>query len=383
MNEQNSSVSLTLTSNQILGESQALVFGNLPLDCGLSKLDEADNSSVILSDGRVVKLTGTHEDIVLVSQDRGMRVKQTLAHLYLNGRNLAVTRDTFISQYGNTNEFWKTLTALTGFSRAKLENEIKIAENFTADEISLLVDAGASQTIAVKLLKNSSLKKEALEEAKEGKLLTHSVVQELSEQVGADIEDDADTNVVAEPTKTSKLVSDLQTGESASSTPQVIGIPATPSVAYSQLVTDTKDFVAAQNTSAERLENLLNAVWTARNKHDLSTVRGEAIRTATCQILAGFFGITLPNEHENEDEPKWIKEMRDKLPKTQRRRISAIFLMAYTEGHLGFIQGDSNPPQAYEGLFTAKRMTRDSVDALYELWAIGYAQAKFSANSAK
>lgn len=371
-------------SSQVVSETGALSFGVLPLDLGMSQLANADKNTIILADGRLVKLTGTDEDIQLIAADRNMRVKQTLIHLYLSGLNLAITRDYFVEAYGSPKAFWDKMTELTGFSRGKLENEIRISQGFTAEEIESLAEAGVSQSIAVRLLKAApAAKAEAVQEARQGRRITNAVVDELTGK-DEEEEDAQDDNIDVEPIGSKEHLNGLQsaTTDTELDTDQIIDVQGS-FVDYKNLVTDGKDYVPSTKTAEERLQGLLASLYRLKDKHEIDTVRGGSLRVGiTNEALAEFYGITLPEIEEKKDEPQWVEEARGKLPITSKRKFNANYLMAYVDGHLAYINGETVAPTSYEKLCLTvykekeKEKIEAMLEAMYDIWAIGYGLAK-------
>lgn len=369
-------------ASQVINEQGALTLGVLPFDLGMSKLAHAEKNTIILADGRLIKLTGTDEDIQLIAADRGMRVKQTLIHLYLSGLNLATARDYFVEAYGSQKEFWEKMTKETGFSKAKLENEIKISQGFTQDEIEKLAESGATQSIAVRLLKASSAKKEeVLNEIKEGLTPTNAVIDELL------AEDDKNEDKEKEESETTASNSNKAFVKSENKVSGDLGKqiekPASEACvdvagsfqSYTNLVKNTGDYTPQYIALEERLNAVLEEVERNRTKHELKTVRGLSLRCGMANVLARYYGITLPSEAEGENEPQWMTELRDKLPKRQNREFTSNFVMAFVEGHLGAIKSESEVPN-YEALLINKLMSKEAIECLYDIWAVGFAQGK-------
>lgn len=380
----------TTNQNRLVNSSQIVVtdngnltLGTLPLDLGMSQVAEAGTDTLILSDGQLVRLTGADEDIDAVVQDYSFRLKQTLVHLYLLGRNLITVRDFFQNHYGTTKEFWTKITKATGFSRAKLEHEIKLAQGFSLEEIQSLSEVGTSQSIAVRLLKAApTAKSEAIEEARQGKRITNAVVDELT---GKDDEkDDAqDDNIDHEPIEVIQPSIPFENnGNSTNSqsvkserTEQTIDVQGS-FVNYKDLVQDAKDYVPSTKSTEQRLEGLVASIYRIREKHEITTVRGESLRTGMTTVLAEFYGITLPEIEEKENEADWVKDARNKLPKGVKRKFNPLYLMAFVDGHLAFINGETDAPAVYEKLHPTTFKEKEKLEAMYDLWAVGYGLAK-------
>lgn len=373
-------------SSQVVSETGALSLGVLPLDLGMSQLVNADKNTVILADGRLVKLTGTDEDIQLIAADRNMRVKQTLIHLYLSGLNLAITRDYFVEAYGSPKAFWDKMTELTGFSRGKLENEIRISQGFTAEEIKTLAEAGATQSTAVRLLKASPAKKEeVVAQAEQGRLITPAVASEIMEmnEENGNSEDEHQVQVnLTEKEFLAKYGSEIPLVElieekvsvnNGQVAPQAcVDIPAT--VSYEEIVTE-ENYVSNIKLLEQRLQGLLNAIEIGRNKS--FTVRGQAHREEQAIVLAEFYNIKLPNLRPEEGEPNWIAEARKLLPKGVAQKFTSLYLMALVDGYLGYIRNQPNKPQIYEVF--PKYLKKDSEKACHDIFDVGFAQAKAEA----
>lgn len=364
-------------SSQVIDEAGSLTFGEtLPFDMGVSQLVNAGKDTIILADGRLVKLTGTDEDIQLIAADRNMRLKQTLIHLYLSGLNLAKVRDYFIDAYGSPKEFWQKMFDLTGYSRSKLESEIRISQGFTLQEIESLADVGATQSVAIRLLKSApSVRSEAVEEARQGKSITNALVDELTGEDDEN-EDAVGDNDDDEPVNGNKGSSGSQS-VAVEDADQVIDVEGS-FTDYKDLVQDAKDYSPSSKSADERLQSLVASIYKIRAKHEITTVRGESLRTGTAILLAGFYGITLPEEEEQKNEPDWVKAARNKLPKTIGRRFTPLYLMAFVDGHLAFINGETDAPTIYEDLYPKTLKKKESVEAMYDVWAVGYGLAKAS-----
>ena len=364
-------------SSQVINEQGSLTLGTLPLDLGMSQAFNVGEDAIVLADGRIVELTGTDEDIDIVVADCIFRLKQTLAHSYWIGKNLLSAKDFFQKSYGSTKEFWKKVTQATGLSRATLENRIRIYQNFTAQEVQTLTEAGVTQSIANRLLKASPVaKSEAVEEARQGKRITNAVVDELT---GKDDEwaDATDDNIDDEPTEIDESSNGSRhtTTATQSATEQVIDVQGS-FINYRDLVTDSKDYVPSSKSTEERLQGLVASIYRIREKHEITTVRGESLRTGMTTVLAEFYGITLPEVEEQEDEPNWVKDARNKLPKGVKRKFNALYLMAFVDGHLAFINGETDAPAVYEKLHPTTFKEKEKVEAMYDLWAVGYGLAK-------
>ena len=76
-------------SSQVVSEAGdlALDLDALPLDLGLSQLLNTDDKHVVLSDGKVVKLTGTDDDILAVTRDFNFRSRHMIINAYMSGKN--------------------------------------------------------------------------------------------------------------------------------------------------------------------------------------------------------------------------------------------------------------------------------------------------------
>ena len=242
---------------------------------------------------------------------------------------------------------------------------------------------------ALLLLKASPEKREeVLSEAQEGLTLNNAVVAEL---LGTDEDDDEDDETetasakskkssggggggggTSTHTKTAKSVKSNPAPEAASNA--VVDVQGS-FTNYTDVVQDVKDY-SPQNISIEqRFSDVIAAIESSRTKYKLSTVRGEAVRCAMANVLAGVYGIQVPTEVETKDEPEWFKGLREKLPiNKQTGGFKSLYVMAFIDGHLAVINKEETAPFAYEGLL--KTMKKEEVDCLYELWAEGFAQGK-------
>ena len=365
-------------ASQVIDEAGNLTLGTLPLDLGVSQLANAGKDTIILANGQLITLTGDDNDFRLLVADRNIRLRQTLFHLYLGGLNLERMRDYFIKAYGSPKEFWQKMFDLTGYSRSKLEAEIKISQGFTLADIQSLAEVGTTQAIAIRLLKAApSVKSEAVEEARQGKSITKALVDELTGE-----EDDENEDAVGN--NDNKLASSGSSSGSRSvaveDADKVIDVEGS-FTDYKDLVQDAKDYSPSSKSADERLQNLVASIYKIRAKHEITTIRGESLRTGTAIILAEFYGITLPKEEEQTNEPNWVKEARNKLPKTIGRRFAPLYLMAFVEGHLAFINGETDAPAVYEDLYPKTLKKKESVEAMYDVWAVGYGLAKASKQS--
>ena len=372
-------------ASQVIDEAGNLTLGTLSPDMGMSQCANAAKDTIILANGQLVTLTGDDNDFRLLVADRNIRLRLTLLQLYLGGLNLERMRDYFIKAYGSPKEFWQKMFDLTGYSRSKLEAEIKISQGFTLADIQSLAEVGTTQVIAIRLLKAApSVKSEAVEEARQGKSITKALVDELTGE-----EDDAVGNNGNKPassgsssssrsvaTSNNKSSSNLQS-VAVEDADQVIDVKGS-FTDYKDLVKDAKDYSPSSKSADERLQNLVVSIYKIRAKHEITTVRGESLRTGMAIILAEFYGITLPEEEEQKNEPNWVKEARNKLPKTIGRRFTSLYLMAFVDGHLAFINGETDAPAVYEDLYPKTLKKKESVEAMYDVWAIGYGLAKAS-----
>lgn len=395
-------------SSQVVsdGGDLALNLDALPLDLGLSQLLNTDDKHVVLSDGQVVKLTGTDDDILAVTRDFNFRSRHMVINAYASGVNLLRLRDYLVNTCGySQKQFWEKVTALTEYSKGPLEKRIKMAEGYTQEQMQRLAVAGLTQTTAVLLLKASPEKREeVLAEAEQGIQLSKAVVNEIIGEPEGDDEDEDEDEADSEdedkkaPAKSKKGSSgggggggsrsaantqatssaSTKTGKSVEMQPATdVTIDVAGSFTnYADLITDVKDFTPQSVTLEQRFNNLVRAIETARTKHELSTVRGLAVRGVTTDFLTAVFGIEVPPEIETEGEPEWVKALRDKLPKSVNKQFKPIYVMAFVDGHLGAINGEKAAPTAYEGLIKGKTLKREGVDCLYELWAEGFAQGK-------
>ena len=371
----------SIVASQVVNESGQLALGDIPLDLGLSQLLESTEDQVVLSDGQVIKLTGSDDDILAVTMDYNFRSRHAVINAYMGGINLSRLRTYLVDICGySAKEFYQKVTALTGYSRGSLEKRIKMAEGYSKEQMKLLAEAGATQATVLLLLKASPEKREeVLSEAEEGLTLNNAVVAEL---LGTDEDDDETEKAPAKskessggggggasaPTKTAKSV------EAGFATDTIIDVEGS-STRYADLITDTKDYIHQNIPLEQRFNQVIAAIEESRTKHKLSTVRGEAVRCAMTSVLAGVYGIEIPTEIETENEPKWFKALRDKLPiNSKTKEFKTLFVMAFIDGHLGFINGEKEPPAAYEDLLETKK--KEDVDCLYELWAEGFAQGK-------
>ena len=329
----------------------------------------------------------------------------------MSGKNLLRLRDYLVNTCGySMKQFWEKVTALTEYSKGPLEKRIKMAEGYTQEQMERLALAGLTQTTAVFLLKASPEKREEVfAEAEQGLELSKAVVSEIVGEPEGDDEDEDEDEGDSEdedkkaPAKSKKGSSgggggggsrsaaantqatssaSTKTGKSVEAQPaQQSATDVTIDVAgsftnYADLITDVKDFTPQSVTLEQRFNNLVSAIESARTKHELSTVRGLAVRGVTTNFLTAIFGIEVPPEIETEGEPEWVKALRDKLPKSVNKQFKPIYVMAFVDGHLGAINGEKAAPTAYEGLIKGKTLKREGVDCLYELWAEGFAQGK-------
>jgi|GEM_PF-4108645 len=368
-------------SSQALTESGSLALGALPLDLGMSQLSAIEKDTIILADGRLVRLTGTDEDIQLIAADRGMRVKQTLIHLYLSGLNLATARDYFVEAYGSHKEFWEKITEKTGFSKAKLENEIKISQGFTKQEIESLAEAGATQSIAIRLLKASpAVKEEVIVQAEQGRVITSAVASEIIEWNEEEDEDD-ENNVDREPPTPTQNASN-QTGDLTANKQQVentcVDISATTVVSCEEVITE-EHYASSVKLLEKRLQGLLNAIEAGRNRS--FAIRGQSIREEQAIVLATFYNIKLPSSRAEKDESHWIAEARELLPKGVAKEFRPLYIMALVDGYLGYIRNEPSKPAIYE-TFT-KYLKEDSRKACHNLFDVGFTQARLEAESIK
>ena len=373
----------SIVASQVVNESGELVLGDIPLDLGLSQLLESTDAQVVLSDGQVIKLTGSDDDILAVTMDYNFRSRHAVINAYMGGINLSRLRTYLVDICGySAKEFYQKVTALTGYSRGSLEKRIKMAEGYSKEQMQLLAESGATQATALLLLKASPEKREEVfSEAQEGLRLNHTVVAEL---LGTDEDDDeADDEAEKVPPKSQKSSGSDGASAPSETAKSVEAKPATDTVidvegsftSYSDLITDTKDYTHQDTPLEQRFNQVIAAIEDSRTKHKLNTVRGEAVRCAMANVLAGVYAIEIPTEIETENEPKWFKVLRDKLPiNSKTKEFKALFVMAFIDGHLSVINGEKEPPAAYEDLLETKK--KEDVDCLYELWAEGFAQGK-------
>jgi len=369
-----------LVHSPVFDEQGALTFGTFPLDLGMSQLVNADKDTIILADGRLVKLAGGDDDIAILAADRNMRVKQTLIHLYLSGLNLATTRDYFAEAYGSSKEFWDKLTKLTGFSKTKLENEIKISQGFSRKEIESLAEAGATQSTVIRLLKASpAVKEEVIAQAEQGRVITSAVANEIMEwnEEEEDDEDDEDR----EPLTPTQNASN-QTGDLTANKQQVentcVDISATTVVSCEEVITE-ENYASSVKLLEKRLQGLLNAIEAGRNRS--FAIRGQSIREEQAIVLATFYNIKLPSARAEKGEPHWVAEAREMLPKGVAKEFRALYVMALVDGYLGYIRNEPSKPAIYE-TFT-KYLKEDSRKACHNLFDVGFTQAKLEAESIK
>lgn len=373
----------SIVASQVVNESGELVLGDIPLDLGLSQLLESTEDQVVLSDGQVIKLTGSDDDILAVTMDYNFRSRHAVINAYIAGTNLLRLRNNLVDVCGySVKEFYQKITALTGYSRGPLEKRIKMAEGYSKEQMQLLAESGATQATALLLLKSSPEKREEVfSEAQEGLRLNNTVVAELLDTDEDD--DEADDEAEKVPPKSQKSSGSDGASAPSETAKSVEAKPATDTVidvegsftSYSDLITDTKDYTHQDTPLEQRFNQVIAAIEDSRTKHKLNTVRGEAVRCAMANVLAGVYAIEIPTEIETENEPKWFKALRDKLPiNSKTKEFKALFVMAFIDGHLSVINGEKEPPAAYEDLL--KTMKKEDVDCLYELWAEGFAQGK-------
>lgn len=363
-------------ASQVIDEEGTLTFGaTLPFDMGMSQLSEAGKDTIILADGRLVKLTGTDEDIRLIAADRNMRLKQTLFHLYLSGLNLVKARDYFIDAYGSPKEFWQKMVSLTGYSRGKLESEIKISQGFTLQEIESLADAGTTQSVAIRLLKAAPAKKEeVIAQAEQGRLITSAVASEILEMNDENEEEvDGDSQVEA-TNKANEGKKDDSGSVKQEAVHNYIDIPAT--VSYEEVVTEEK-YTENIKLLEQRLQSLLNAIEVGRNKS--FAVRGQSIREEQAVVLAEFYNIKLPNLKPQKNEPVWVAEARKLLPKGVAQKFTPLYIMALVDGYLGYIRNQEDKPKIYEVF--PKYLSKDAEKACNNIFDVGFAQAKLEAEA--
>lgn len=387
----------SVIASQVVSPDGYLALGDIPLDLGLSKLLNTDDKHVVLSDGSIVALTGTDDDIICVTQDFNFRSRHMIINAYASGVNLLRLREYLINTCGySPKQFREKVTALTNYSWALLDQRMKIAASYSREQMEVLAEAGATQTTALFLLKASPEKREeVLSEAREGLSLSKEVVGEIlgtnNEDDDEDEGDDEDDDIPAKPLKRAGSVSTQSSSSTPSKTAKSVesklaqqsATNITMDVAgsftnYANLVTDVKDFTPQNIALEQRFNNLIAEIEAARTKHELSTVRGLAIRGVMTNMLSAVYGIEKPPEIESDNEPEWVKALREKLPKNVNRQFKSLFIMAFVDGHLGAINGEKQAPTAYEGLIKGKTLKREGVDALYELWAEGYAQGKLA-----
>lgn len=373
-----------LVLSQVVTQDGSLTLGTLPLDLGMSQVAGLEKDTIILADGSQVKLTGTEQAIKLVVADRDMRLKQTLVHLYLSGLNMEIARNYFREAYGDDKKFWEKMTEKTGYSKAKLKNEIKISQGFTQEQIESLTKVGTPQSVAIRLLTASpAAKSEAVEEARQGKRVTNAVVDELTgkDEEESDAQDDnIDDELI---TVMQPSIPFENNGNSSNSQPvnaepteQTIDVQGS-FVNYKDLVQDVKDYAPSTKSTEERLQGLVASIYRIRKKHELATIRGESLNCGAAILLAEFYGIVLPEESEKEDEPSWVKDARNKLSnKKLGRKFIPLYIMAFVDGHLAFLNGETDAPDIYETLYPAKFKEKEKVEAMYDLWAVGYGLAK-------
>ena len=358
-------------ASQVIDEAGNLTLGALPLDMGMSQLVNAGKDTIILADGRLVKITGTHEDIELVVADRNIRVKLTLCNLYLLGLNLVVIRNLFMEQYGSLKEFWEVTTRLTGYSKAKLENEIKISQGFTLQEIEALSDAGATQSVTIRLLKASPAKKEeVIAQAEQGRLITNAVVTEIIETNEEDDDIVSDKEFQAQATA---IEEEISTKYGKVIPQNYVEVPAT--VTYEEIATE--DYASSIKLLEQRLQGLLNAIEVGRNKS--FAIRGQSIREEQAIVLAEFYNIRLPIREPQENEPVWMTEARKLLPKGVAQKFTPLYIMALVDGYLGYIRNQEDKPKIYEVF--PKYLSKDAGEACNNIFDVGFAQAKLEAEA--
>ena len=359
-------------SSQVIDEAGSLTFGEtLPFDMGMSQLSEAGKDTIILADGRLIKLTGTDEDIQLIAADRNMRLKQTLIHLYLSGLNLVKVRDYFIDAYGSPKEFWQKMFDLTGYSRSKLESEIRISQGFTLQEIESLADVGATQSVAIRLLKASPAKKEeVIAQAEQGRLITNAVVTEIIE---TNEEDDDIVSNKEYQSQVTAIEEEISTKYGKVIPQNYVEVPAT--VTYEEIATE--DYASSIKLLEQRLQSLLNAIEVGRNKS--FAIRGQSIREEQAIVLAEFYNIKLPIREPQENEPVWVTEARKLLPKGVAQKFTPLYIMALVDGYLGYIRNQEGKPKIYEVF--PKYLSKDAGEACNNIFDVGFAQAKLEAEA--
>jgi len=363
--------------SQALTESGSLALGALPLDLGMSQLSAMEKDTIVLADGRLIKLAGGDDDIAILAADRNMRVKQTLIHLYLSGTNLATTRDYFAEAYGSSKEFWDKLTKLTGFSKAKLENEIRISQGFSKKEIESLAEAGATQSTVIRLLKASpTVKEEVIAQAEQGRVITSAVASEIMEWNEEEEDEDDEDNVDREPLQNASNQTGDSTGNKSKVENTCVDISAT--VSCEEVLTE-EDYTSTVKLLEERLQGLLNAIEAGRNRS--FAIRGQSIREEQAIVLATFYNIKLPSTRAEKDEPHWITEARELLPKGVAKEFRPLYIMALVDGYLGYIRSEPSKPAIYQSFI--KYLKEDSRKACHNLFDVGFAQAKLEAESAK
>ena len=390
-----------VTSHQVLTEDGSLIIGNLPLDLGLSKLLNSSDSEVVMADGTVITLTGEDNDFLAVTDDFNFRDRQILANVYCSGTNLLRLRDFMTKTYDySEKDFWDRATKLTKYKRTSLDNRMKIAAGYSKEEMKLLMESGATQSGALRMLRAAPEKRaEVLQEAREGLQVNKAVLDEMlgkDEDFEDEDTDTSDTDTEAkEETETSlfdsKKPSTAKAANSASTNAALPNKtaksvkPVLPDKSASNAIvdvqgsfrsytesTDTKDYTPQYIALEQRFNLVAAEIEIARTKYELTTVRGLAVRCAMTMVQAAIYGITLPSKVEAKNEPEWVKEMRDLLPEKQNREFSSKFLMPFVEGHLDAMKGETTAPFAYDLL--KKSMSEKAVSCLYEFWQRGFAQ---------
>ena len=346
----------------------------IPLDAGMSSLAFSNEDQIILADGSIRTLTGTDEDLAYLAYDRGVRLKQTLFHVKISGLNMQRARDFYIKTYDDGEKlFWETMTKLTGFSKKKLADEIRISEAYSDEEINLLQEQKVTTTVALKFASKPAARKELLqiaaERAEEGTTLSNKMAMDLlEEESGA--KDKATESKQAEKPNNEPLplpelsvppILEPEIKEEAALIPQKLSEPQ------------------AINAIESSIENVLSVVNLTRFAYEISTVRGEVSRKNGAWILAAHYGIPVPSELPPEGEEEvWLQDLRAMLPEDSKNKlkIGPLYFIAFVEGWIAFLQGEKSAPKDYESLLTQNRVKDSGLKAIYRFWNAGRKMAK-------
>lgn len=106
----------------------------------------------------------------------------------------------------------------------------------------------------------------------------------------------------------------------------------------------------------QKIESVIDAIKAFYYEYPLVTPTGQRQRFQAAEMLKKGYGIPVPAEYPQENEPTWIQELRQMVG-YKTGRIPAIFLLAFVEGWMAESPGF---PEEWKGYAAKIRERSDS-----------------------